>query len=42
MSGTARVAATAGIATPESLIRKPIVSVMSSAISPARSVGAWS
>ena len=34
MSGTASVAATAGIATPESLIRKPIVSVMSNAIRP--------
>ena len=39
MSGTAMIAPLAGIATPESLMAKPIVRVMSSAIRPGRRVG---
>ena len=42
MSGTATVAPTAGIAVPESLMRNPMVSVMTRAMRPARSVGALS
>lgn len=42
ISGTATVAPTAGMAVPESLIAKPMVSVMASATSPGRSVGARS
>ena len=39
MRGTAMIAPLAGMATPESLMAKPIVSVMSSAINPGRRVG---
>jgi hypothetical protein len=39
MRGTAMMAPLAGIATPESLMANPIVSVISSAMSPGRSVG---